>query len=134
MRSAPLFHAITHGIRVSARPRFLAERSRPALGHFVFAYRIRLENVGDRPATLLARRWYIHDEGGEDSEVEGAGVVGEQPLLPPGAVYEYESFCVLRAARGWMEGGYRFVRPDGSAFEALIPRFVLDAEREGRPA
>jgi ApaG protein len=123
-----LYHAITDGIRVTVTPRFVAEQSRPTLGHYVFAYRVRLENVGDRPAQLLARHWLIHDEIGHDSEVAGDGVVGEQPLLLPGAVYTYQSSAVLRSSRGWMEGEYHFVRPDGHAFDATIPRFVLDAD------
>jgi ApaG protein len=123
-----LFYAITEGIRVTVTPRYIAEQSRPALGHFVFAYRVRLENVGDRPAQLLARRWLIHDEAGQDSEVAGEGVVGEQPTLPPGGVYTYQSSAVLRAPRGWMEGEYHFVRPDGTAFDATIPRFILDID------
>lgn len=124
----PLYHRITEGLRVTATPRFVPEQSRPVDGHFVFAYRIRLENVAERPAQLLSRHWWIQDETGELVEVEGAGVVGEQPLLGPGGTYEYQSFCVLKGPRGWMEGIYRFVRPDGTAFEAGIPRFQLDAD------
>lgn len=127
-----LYYRITEGLRITVQPRFIAEQSRPAAGHFVFAYRIRLENVAERPARLLSRHWQIHDEAGEDTEVEGEGVVGEQPTILPGGVYEYQSFCVLRSPRGWMAGSYRMVRPDGTAFEAQIPRFELDAsEREG---
>lgn len=124
----PLFYRITEGMRVTARPRFVPEQSRPAVRHFVFTYRIRLENTAERPARLLARHWFIHDEAGEESEVDGEGVVGEQPLLAPGGTYEYDSFCVLKSPRGWMEGHYRFVRPDGTSFDAQIPRFHLDAD------
>lgn len=124
----PLFYRITEGMRITARPRFVPEQSRSANRHFVFTYHIRLENTGARPARLLARHWFIHDTAGEESEVEGEGVVGEQPLLLPGGTYEYDSFCVLKSSRGWMEGHYRFVRPDGTAFDALIPRFHLDAD------
>ena len=124
----PLFYRITEGMRITAQPRFVPEQSRPAVGHFVFTYRIRLENVSERPARLLARHWFIHDDAGEQTEVAGEGVVGEQPLVPPGGAYEYHSFCVLKSPRGWMEGHYHFVRPDGTAFDALIPRFVLDAD------
>ena len=74
-----LYYAITDGIRVTVEPRFVAEQSRPSMGHYVFAYRVRLENVGERSAQLLARRWLIHDDIGHDSEVAGEGVVGEQP-------------------------------------------------------
>jgi ApaG protein len=60
--------------------------------------------------------------------VAGDGVVGEQPLLVPGAVHEYQSFCVLKSANGFMEGEYRFIRADTSRFEAFIPRFTLTAD------
>ncbi len=133
-RKRALFHRETEGIRVTARPSYIAAQSRPALGHYVFAYRIRLENVGSEACRLLSRRWLIHDAVGEDTEVEGDGVVGEQPHLAPGAVYEYQSFCVLKGGRGWMEGAYRFVRPDGGAFDAVIPRFELDADGVSREA
>lgn len=126
-RKRTLFHKETEGLRVTAKPRYIADQSRPAMAHYVFAYRIRLENVGTEACRLLSRRWLIHDAVGEDTEVEGDGVVGEQPHLEPGAVYEYQSFCVLKGGRGWMEGTYRFERPDGSEFDAVIPRFELNA-------
>lgn len=127
------FYRMTEGLRITAQPSYLAEQSRPGAGHFVFAYRIRLENVAERPVRLLSRHWRIHDEGGADTEVEGEGVVGEQPTILPGAVFEYQSFCVLRSPRGYMEGSYRMVRPDGTAFEAAIPRFELDAGSRAAP-
>lgn len=125
---APFFYRISAGIRISVRPTYLRERSNPMLGQFVFAYHIRIENVGDQAAQLRTRRWLIHDEAVGDTIVEGEGVVGEQPHLLPGHVHEYRSFCVLKSAHGWMEGAYRFVRDDGSSFEAFIPRFTLAAE------
>lgn len=124
----PFYHAITHGIRVTVRPSYLAMQSRPDAGQWVFAYRVRIENVGEQPAQLLSRRWSIHDSIGVDSEVEGEGVVGEQPLLHPGRVHEYRSFCVLRSPRGSMVGEYRFVRADGEGFVAAIPEFQLRVE------
>jgi ApaG protein len=77
---------------------------------------------------LLSRHWYIHDSIGEDYEVAGDGVVGEQPTLLPGGVHEYNSFCVLRSPNGHMEGSYRFVCDDDTSFDAAIPRFLLIAE------
>jgi ApaG protein len=129
-----LFHSITEGLRITARPRFVPEQSRPGERHFVFAYRIRLENVASRPARLMSRRWRICDSSGRESLVEGEGVVGEQPEIAPGAVYEYQSFCILQSGRGSMEGSYHLVRPDGTAFRAVIPRFSLDAEAPSRHA
>ena len=122
------FYRITSGIRITVRPTFLADRSNPMLSQFVFSYHIRIENVSDQAAQLRTRRWLIHDEAAGDTIVEGEGVLGEQPHLMPGHVHEYRSFCVLKSARGWMEGTYRFVRDDGSSFVASIPRFKLEAE------
>lgn len=122
---------MSNGIRITVRPVYLKDQSDPASQHYVFAYFVRVENVGDRPAQLLSRRWLIHDANGEDTEVVGDGVVGEQPLIPPSRVHEYQSFCVLKSGEGYMEGQYFFVR-DGSAadderFAADIPRFTLSA-------
>ncbi len=127
MSRRPFFYRETAGIRITVRPVYLREQSRPYAAQYVFAYHVRIENVGAQAAQLLSRRWQIHDDIGEDTEVEGEGVVGEQPLIAPGGVHEYRSFCVLKSPSGAMEGQYRFVRADGSRFEALIPRFVLSA-------
>jgi ApaG protein len=112
-------------MRVSAHPVFLAEHSDPAEPRYVFAYRIRIENHGDDAAQLVWRHWFIHDPVGGDQQVEGEGVVGEQPLIGPGGVHEYQSFCVLQAPEGHMEGYYEFRRSDASTFRAPIPRFPL---------
>ncbi|MFL5582770.1 MAG: Co2+/Mg2+ efflux protein ApaG [Gemmatimonadaceae bacterium] len=124
----PFFYRETLGIRVTVRPTYMRDQSRPWQRQFVFAYAVRIENVGAQAAQLLSRRWLIHDSSGEETEVVGDGVVGEQPLIVPGSAHEYQSFCVLKSSRGYMEGQYFFVREDGSRFEATIPRFELDAE------
>lgn len=119
------YYRITEGIRITAHPFFVAEQSDPAEPRYVFAYHIRIENVGDAPAQLLWRHWCIHDPVAGNNEVEGEGVVGQKPLLAPGEVHEYQSFCVLRSPHGYMEGSYQFRRPDGTSFQAAIPRFLL---------
>lgn len=127
-----MFYRMTDGIRITVQPHYALEHSDAAEPRHVFVYHIRIENVGDQAAQLLWRHWDIHDEAlPEDIEVEGEGVVGEQPLLGPGDVHEYESFCVLRGTRGWMEGWYEFVRPDGSKFRADVPRFELNTGAAG---
>ena len=122
------FYRNTDGIRITVRPNFLPDQSIPEQRQYVFAYNVRIENTTDQSAQLLSRRWRIHDSIGEDTVVAGDGVVGEQPLLVPGAVHEYQSFCVLKSANGYMEGEYRFVRADTTRFEAVIPRFTLTAD------
>jgi ApaG protein len=123
----PFYHRVTEGIRITVSPTFLPEQSRPAAGQWLFAYDIRIENVGTVSAHLLTRHWLIHDSVGEDLEVHGDGVVGLQPVVEPGGVHEYQSFCVLKSPTGHMEGSYTFQRPDGARFDAGIPRFELDA-------
>ena len=130
MNGRPFFYRETDGIRVTVRPRYLADQSLPHALRYVFAYFVRIENVGPVGAQLRSRRWRIHDDVGEDTEVAGEGVIGEQPLLPPGGVHEYNSFCVLKSPSGWMEGYYTFAREDGTRFRAEIPRFLLDASAD----
>ena len=127
MPANSFFYKEAFGIRITVRPMYLREQSEPSARHYVFAYFVRIENVGTESAQLVSRRWLIHDSAGEDIEVKGDGVVGEQPVIGPGQVHEYQSFCILKSGEGFMEGHYNFVSPDSSAFKAEIPRFVLSA-------
>jgi ApaG protein len=120
-----LYHAITDGIRVTVRPTYSEAHSDAGEPRHVFVYRIRLENVGKTTAQLIWRHWTIHDDAAGDSEVEGEGVIGQQPVLDAGDVHEYESFCVLRGETGWMEGYYEFEERGGRMFRVRIPRFQL---------
>ena len=123
----PLFYKLSNGVRITVRPWFLAAQSRPHAGHFVFGYQVRIENVSDGPVQLLSRYWRIRDANGEETEVKGEGVLGEQPVIAPFRAHEYQSYCVLKAPTGSMVGHYRFTRKDGTRFDAAIPEFVLDA-------
>lgn len=117
----------TEGIRVVVRPSFSLLQSLPKHGKFVFTYLVQMENQSAEAAQLLFRHWHIHDSEGEDSELEGEGVLGEQPSLAPGKSHVYESFCVLQSPVGFMEGYYTFVRPNGEKFRVDVPRFDLRA-------
>jgi len=116
----------TEGIRVAVSPRFSLADSDPEDGSFVFSYTINMQNEGEDSAQLLFRHWRIHDAVGEDSLVDGEGVVGEQPVLAPGESHEYQSYCVLRSPAGFMEGHYTFARDDGEEFRVAVPRFHLN--------
>src|ERR1041385_852491 len=133
MSPRPFYYRETDGIRISVRPLFVPQQSDPAHRRYVFAYFVRLENVGMMAAQLLTRRWFIHDDIGEETETVGDGVVGQQPTLLPGGVHEYNSFAVLKAPSGWMEGHYHFVRPDGGSFDAVIPRFHFTTAIDAGP-
>jgi ApaG protein len=115
----------TDGIRVQVRTMFLPDRSSPREHQFFFAYTITVSNVGQTAAQLVSRHWIITDADGEAQEVRGDGVVGHQPVLEPGASFEYTSYCPLRTNVGTMHGSYQLVRPDGETFDARIAPFTL---------
>jgi ApaG protein len=115
----------THGITVQVTAMFLPERSAPQQSQFLFAYHITISNTGNETAQLLRRHWVITDAEGEVQEVRGDGVVGEQPVLVPGAHFEYTSYCPLKTNVGTMHGSYTMVRPNGASFEAQIAPFTL---------
>jgi ApaG protein len=120
-----VFEAVTEGIRVQVRSRYLPEESLESERRFVFAYTVRIRNESEEPVQLLGRHWQILHGNGRREEVRGRGVVGEQPTIPPGQQYEYTSGCVLSTPHGTMEGSYEMVRTDGSLFSAAIPAFTL---------
>ena len=118
--------ATTYGVKVTVESRYVPEHSQPRAHHFVFAYHIRIENLGTEPAQLRTRHWYITDGAGEVREVEGEGVVGQKPLLAPGEAFEYTSGASLPTQRGTMRGTYRMYRNDGTFFDAEIATFALE--------
>jgi ApaG protein len=115
----------TDGITISVRPAFVPEKSRPDQNRWFFAYKVRIANASRDTVQLLSRHWIIRDASGTIDEVQGLGVVGEQPVLRPGEHFEYTSFCPLRTPFGSMEGSYRMVRDTGEEFDVAIPRFEL---------
>ena len=116
---------VTRGIRVQVRSTFVPERSSPREQHYFFSYHVRISNEGAETAQLLSRHWIITNADGEEEEVRGDGVVGEQPVLEPGAVYNYNSFCHLKTSVGTMHGEYTMVARGGDTFEARIAPFTL---------
>lgn len=127
-----MYTETTRGITVTVQPAFLEDQSSPAEGHFVWAYRVLIENNGTETVQLMRRHWKITDALGRMQEVEGAGVVGEQPVLEPGGSFEYTSGTPLPTASGIMMGSYRMETGDGEAFDVGIPAFSLDSPHEVR--
>ncbi|HEY8535578.1 MAG TPA: Co2+/Mg2+ efflux protein ApaG [Vicinamibacterales bacterium] len=115
----------TRGIRVQVRTQYLPERSAPHEGQYLFAYHIRISNEGDETAQLISREWIISDADGRVERVRGPGVVGETPVLAPGDVFEYTSFCPLRTPVGSMHGTYQMITASGDRFDAVIAPFTL---------
>ena len=116
-------------LEIQIAARFLEEESAPEREHYVFAYTLRIRNLGRLPAQLMHRHWIITDGNGKVEEVHGDGVVGQQPRLEPGEEFEYTSGAVLETAVGSMQGKYDRVGDDGTRFDAPIPPFTLAAPR-----
>lgn len=110
-------------------PQFIASQSSPNSGRFVFAYTITITNVGSVPAKLLTRHWLITDANGKIQEVNGEGVIGEQPYLKPGESFSYTSGAMLETPVGVMQGKYIMHSDEGDNFSATIPRFTLSIPR-----
>lgn len=119
--------AETRDVVVRVSVSYLPEQSDPQRGRWFWAYHIRLENQGRMAVQLLTRHWIITDGRGARHSVEGEGVVGEQPLITPGASFDYVSGCPLSTPTGAMQGSYHMIGEDGSAFDVDIPRFTLIA-------
>ena len=115
----------TRGIRIQVRSEFLPERSSPREGEYFFQYHVRIANVGRETAQLISREWIVTNAEGEVDTYKGAGVVGQMPVLPPGAEFEYTSFCPLKTAVGSMHGCYQMVTSSGEQFDAVIAPFTL---------
>ena len=120
------YEAETRGVVVRVNPYFLPDQSEPEERHWVWAYAVEIENRGAETVRLISRHWVITDALGRVEEVEGDGVVGEQPTLKPGDCFRYTSGCPLTTPSGMMEGEYRMVTSDGDSFEARIPAFSFD--------
>lgn len=106
---------------------YVEEQSQPEFSHYFFAYRIRIKNLGDGPAQLISRHWIITDGLGRVEEVQGPGVIGQQPRIKPGQEFEYESACPLPTSTGSMRGTYQMRLDNGSLFDVEIPEFHLIA-------
>jgi len=118
-----------HLVAVTVRTNYLEDQSEPDQQRYVFSYTVTLHNQGSNAAQLLSRHWIITDGDGQQQEVRGAGVIGEQPHLNPGDQFEYTSGTLLATPVGTMHGSYQMVADDGTHFDAEIPSFTLAVPR-----
>ncbi len=127
-----MYTAKTKTISVTVEPRYMAERSDPGEGRFFWAYTVEIANGGATPVQILARHWIITDQRGKREDVRGIGVVGEQPVIEPGASFKYTSGCPLQTPSGTMVGTYQAIENGGDIFTVAIPAFSLDIPGEKR--
>lgn len=125
-----MYTQTTRHITVTVQPVYLEDQSSPAEGHYVWAYRVRIENNGEETVQLKRRHWKITDALGRMQEVQGAGVIGEQPVLEPGKSFEYTSGTPLSTPSGIMMGSYQMENDEGETFDVGIPAFSLDSPHE----
>lgn len=119
---------VTEGVSITVETFYQAAQSNPLSSEFLFAYRITIENLGSMPVKLLRRHWHIMDSNGSYREVEGEGVVGQQPIIEPGDSYQYVSAANLRTEIGKMYGTYQMENLfNKKLMTVTIPEFQLIA-------
>jgi ApaG protein len=117
---------LSEGVQVSVETYYQPDYSNPTNNEYMFAYRITIENHNSFSVQLHRRHWYIFDSNGEYREVEGEGVVGQQPVLKPGEEFQYVSGCNLRTEMGKMHGKYTMENQNNKqSFEVNIPAFEM---------
>ena len=127
-----MYEAVTRGIRIRVTPQFLEEELAPAEGRYLWSYTIDIRNEGRDTVQLRSRHWRITDATGRTQEVEGPGVVGQTPVLTPGASFRYTSGCPLPTPSGIMVGTYQMTSAAGERFDVSIPAFSLDSPHAKR--
>lgn len=124
-----IYTEVTKNISISIIPHYEINESNPSLGKNIFSYHVVITNLSAYTVKLLSRHWHILDSNMQNREVEGDGVVGQQPELQPGETFEYTSWCLLQTPIGKMYGTYTFINLDTKeAFKVIIPEFKLHAE------
>lgn len=119
---------VTEGVRVSVEVEYQPDYSSPSQYHYVFTYRVTIENNSAKTIQVLRRHWLIQDASYPTREVAGEGIVGQQPIIEPGNVHQYVSGCNLKSGMGSMSGTYQIERlVDGRVLDVSIPKFQMVA-------
>ena len=126
------YEEITRDIKIAVEPDYLEDQSDPEENRYLWSYRVTIENKSELTVQLLSRYWRITDARGRVREVRGDGVIGEQPVIPPGRAFEYTSGAPLETASGFMTGSYHMRASTGESFEVGIPMFALESPYEER--
>jgi ApaG protein len=120
---------VTEGVNIMVESFYQIAQSNPLTSEYLFAYRITIENLSAHPVKLLSRHWHIVDSNGTHREVEGDGVVGQQPVITPGDSYQYTSAANLNSDIGKMYGTYtvenlfnkRKIKVSIPEFQLIVP-------------
>lgn len=117
---------ISEGVEITVETFYQSGYSNPTSNEYMFAYRITIDNHNSFSIQLINRHWNIYDSNGEQRNVDGEGVVGEQPILNKGQHFVYTSGCNLRTEMGKMDGYYTMQNLNSKQlFKVKIPAFDL---------
>lgn len=123
-----MVYATTDGIKVTVETTYQADFSNPQQHHYVFTYKVNIENQSSTTIKLIKRYWEVYDAGDIPKVIQGEGVVGRKPIIEPGEKHEYVSGCNLKSGLGKMKGLYLMeVLKTGKLIEVKIPEFQLIA-------
>ncbi|WP_454121517.1 Co2+/Mg2+ efflux protein ApaG [Kosakonia sp. Marseille-Q7440] len=112
-------------VSVQVQSLYIESQSQPDHERYVFAYTVTIRNLGRSAVQLLSRYWLITNGNGRETEVQGEGVVGEQPHIEPGGEFQYTSGAVIETPLGTMQGHYDMIDAQGNPFRVAIPVFRL---------
>ena len=118
-----------NNITISVETIYLQQDSEPENNKYFFLYTILIRNMGSVGAKLLSRHWIIEDSNGKKQDVQGDGVVGEQPHITPGEEFQYTSGAMIETSLGTMKGTYQMIDDNEKYFDAQIPEFILSVPR-----
>jgi len=116
-------------ILIKVTPNFIEKNSMIEFNKYVFAYEVEIKNESSQPIQLISRHWIIENSKFEQFEVKGEGVIGEQPTISPGEVYNYSSFTEISTPSGFMWGSYQMLTESKISFDVEIPKFELNMPR-----
>ena len=118
------YKEMTHDIEVEVIPIYVPDQTQFENQH-LYTYNISITNHSEVPCQLLRRHWIIVDGHGQKDEVDGDGVVGEQPIIQPDETYQYSSYCPLPTPTGSMRGTFEFADDNDARFFVKVPLFFL---------
>jgi ApaG protein len=123
-----MYSQSTESLKVTVIPKYQDDLSSPYENYYVWSYSIYIENNSEVTVKLSSRYWRIIDANGKVQEINGPGVIGQQPILRPGEAFEYTSHAQLKTSSGIMEGNYTMLLVDkeNREIEIKIPTFSLD--------
>lgn len=124
-----MYRKITNDIEVEVTPEYVTERSMPEQDHYFYAYKVTITNRSNNTIQIKRRHYIIRDGKGATREIEGRGVVGQNPIITPNQSFSFTGYCPLSTSTGNMRGEY-VVETTNDSYSIKFPlvffRILLD--------